>query len=81
MSLLGCNRARSRLKESRHSADNPMAIRTKFALRKCASFIIKVRRLLGFEFRTMVHTLGFFWLLLNRLLSQQTLNASAEKSG
>ena len=39
-----------------------------------------IRRLVGFEFRKMVHTLGLFWLLLNQLPSQQTLNASAEKS-
>ena len=40
-----------------------------------------IRRLVGFEFRKMVHTLGLFWLLLNLLPSPQTLNASAEKSG
>jgi len=40
-----------------------------------------IQRLLGFAFRKMFHTLGLFWLLLNRLSSQQTLHASAEKSG
>ena len=40
-----------------------------------------IQRLVGFEFRKMVHTLGLFRLLLNRRPSQQTLNASAEKSG
>jgi two-component system response regulator len=40
-----------------------------------------IQRLLGFEFRKMVHTMGLFWLLLNRLPSQQTPNASAEESG
>jgi two-component system response regulator len=38
-------------------------------------------RLVGFEFRKMIHTLGLFWLLLNLLPSQQALNASAKKSG
>ena len=44
MSLLGCNGARSRLKESRHFADIPMAIRAEFALQKGASFFFTVRR-------------------------------------
>jgi len=38
-----------------------------------------IQRLLGFEFRKVVHTLGLFWLLLNQLPSQQTLHASAEE--
>jgi hypothetical protein len=38
-----------------------------------------IQRLAGFEFRKMVHTLGLFWLLLNQMPSQQTLNASAEE--
>jgi two-component system response regulator len=40
-----------------------------------------IQSLVGFVFRKMVHTLGLFWLLLNQLPSQQTRNASAEKSG
>jgi len=40
-----------------------------------------IQSLVGFAFRKMVHTLGLFWLLLNQLPSQQTRNASAEKSG
>jgi two-component system response regulator len=40
-----------------------------------------IRRLMGSEFRKRVHTLRFFWLLLNQLPSQQILNASAGKSG
>ena len=40
-----------------------------------------VQKSLGIALRKMVHTWGLFWLLLNRLPSPQTPNASAEKPG
>jgi hypothetical protein len=40
-----------------------------------------VQKSLGIALRKMIHTLGLFWLLLNRLPSPQTPNVSAEKPG
>ena len=74
MRLLGCNSARSRVKELRHEEKDLV---TSYDLGVNGY----IRRLVGSEFRKMVHTLRFFWLLLNQLPSPQTPNASAGKPG